>query len=197
MVANSTREIQMNAAVKFVPHYTVDDYALWKGDWELWEGIAVAMSPSPFGVHQGVVTRLSRLIGVDIEAVQCDAEVIIELDWIISSVTVVRPDIMVVCGPPPERHLEQTPTLVAEVLSDSTRQNDLNFKRQLYRRLGVGIYLIVDPASQSVEVDRRQSDGSYLAEIAAVDLAMQLCDDCHIHIPTAKVFHRATSGNAN
>ena len=187
----------MNAAVKFVPHYTVDDYALWKGDWELWEGIAVAMSPSPFGAHQGVVTRLSRLIGVAIEAVLCDAEVFIELDWIISSDTVVRPDIMVVCGPPPERHLEQTPTLVAEVLSDSTRQNDLNFKRQLYRRLGVGIYLIVDPASKSVEVDRRQSDGSYLAEMAAVDLAMQLCDDCHIQIPTAKVFHRASSDNAS
>jgi len=70
---------------------------------------------------------------------------------------------------------EQTPTLVAEVLSDSTRKYDLNFKRQLYRRHGVDIYLIVDPASQSVEVDRRQSDGSYLA---AIDLAMQLCE-CH------------------
>jgi len=28
-------------------HYTYDDYALWQGDWELFEGIAVAMTPAP------------------------------------------------------------------------------------------------------------------------------------------------------
>ena len=58
----------MSAALKFAPHYTVDDYSLWKGDWELWEGLAIAMSPSPLGVHQDVVTQLIRMLGNAVEA---------------------------------------------------------------------------------------------------------------------------------
>ena len=41
----------MSIAPKYQPHYTVDDYQHWEGDWELWNGVAVAMAPSPFGPH--------------------------------------------------------------------------------------------------------------------------------------------------
>ncbi|QEG43386.1 Uma2 family endonuclease [Roseimaritima ulvae] len=108
----------MSSVQKFAPRYTIEQYVQWQGDWELWEGVAIAMTPSPSGIHQGVVTRLSRILGNAIEAEQCDAEPFVELDWIISDDTVVRPDVLVVCGTPPDRHLEQTPTMVAEVLSD-------------------------------------------------------------------------------
>ncbi|WP_153558282.1 Uma2 family endonuclease [Roseimaritima sediminicola] len=180
----------MSSVEKFTPRYTIDQYAQWQGDWELWEGVAIAMTPSPFGVHQGVVTRLSRVLGNAIEAAACDAEPLVELDWIISNDTVVRPDVLVVCGRPPERHLEQTPTLVAEVLSDSTRQNDLHYKRQLYRRQGVGVYLIVDPATRAIQVDRRQSDGGYRSDTAGSKLDLQLCEDCEIELSTDAFFHR-------
>ncbi len=33
-------------------HYTYDDYKLWKGDWELFDGIAVSMSPAPMRKYQ-------------------------------------------------------------------------------------------------------------------------------------------------
>lgn len=180
----------MSAALEFAPRYTIDEYSLWHGDWELWEGIAIAMSPSPFGIHQAIVSRLSRLLGVAIESANCDAETLVELDWIVNQDTVVRPDVLVVCGPPPERHLEQTPTLVAEVLSHSTRQNDLNYKRQLYQRERVDVYLIIDSDKETIEADIRAADGSYQAVHTDDELALQICENCEFTIPIRKLFHR-------
>jgi Uma2 family endonuclease len=180
----------MPAALKFVPHYTVDDYSHWKGDWELWEGIAIAMSPSPFGRHQTALTRLSRVLGNAIEAEECHAEALVELDWVVAEDTVVRPDVMVVCGEPPERHVHSAPSLIGEVLSDSTRQNDLTYKRQLYHREKVDVYLIIDPEAETIELDRRQEDGTYKNELVAGDVQIRLCKDCHIRIQTAAIFRR-------
>lgn len=42
----------------YVPRYTVEDHALWEGEWELWSGAPVAMSPSPDMVHQVLVGRM-------------------------------------------------------------------------------------------------------------------------------------------
>jgi Uma2 family endonuclease len=180
----------MSAVQNFVPHYTVADYALWKGDWELWEGYAVAMTPSPFGRHQRLVTRISRLLGNALESVNCSAETLLELDWIVAEDTVVRPDIMVVCGPPPERYLESVPALVVEVLSESTRQHDWNYKRQLYQREGVAFYLIVDPESRSIHVDAKQPDGTYSSTQPDSVLELGLCSDCEIRFAFESLFRR-------
>ena len=48
----------VSTAPRYLPHYTVADHAAWQGDWELLDGVAVAMTPSPFGPH---AERLSRL----------------------------------------------------------------------------------------------------------------------------------------
>ncbi len=40
------------AAVDYLPHYTYDDYVQWDGDWELYEGFPVSMSPAPMINHQ-------------------------------------------------------------------------------------------------------------------------------------------------
>lgn len=180
----------VSVALQFAPRYTLDDYSLWQGDWELWEGIAIATSPSPFGIHQAVVSRLCRLIGGEIDSATCDAETLVELDWIVTRDTVVRPDVIVVCGQPPERHLERTPALIAEVLSNSTRQNDFVYKRQLYQREKVDVYLIIDPDAETVEVDRRQDGGSYETFQASGELMLRLCENCEFTIPIRKLFHR-------
>jgi len=39
-------------------HYTYDDYKLWEGDWELFDGVAVAMSPAPMRKHQSVASSI-------------------------------------------------------------------------------------------------------------------------------------------
>ncbi len=48
----------MSSAKKYVPHYGLDDYQNWEGDWELWAGIPVSMSPSPFGRHSKVLGKI-------------------------------------------------------------------------------------------------------------------------------------------
>ncbi|MEM9825702.1 MAG: Uma2 family endonuclease [Planctomycetota bacterium] len=73
--------------------HTIEDYQRWEGDWELWDGHAVAISPSPFGGHQAVLVSLAHEISNAIRAVSWDATVLVELDWIVRLDTVVRPDL--------------------------------------------------------------------------------------------------------
>jgi len=42
----------MPLAKKYMPHYTVEDYMRWEGDWELIKGTPFAMSPSAGITHQ-------------------------------------------------------------------------------------------------------------------------------------------------
>ncbi|TWT89557.1 Uma2 family endonuclease [Neorhodopirellula pilleata] len=176
------------SAERLLPRYTIDDYQHWRGDWELWNGFAIAMSPSPFGRHQAVLSRLHFALGVAIEKSGCSAEAIVELDWIISDDTVVRPDVIIVCGDPPERHLQSPPGLAAEVLSESTKQNDLNFKRDLYESQGVSTYLILDPDLNRVTRLRLQADGGYESTDHHEQVTVQVCDDCILSIDVAKLF---------
>lgn len=178
----------MSAAIKYAPHYTLADYRRWKGDWELWNGIAIAMTPSPFGKHQAILVALVSELRGALKVVGCDATALVELDWIISDDTVVRPDVIVVCGKAPEQHLEEAPPLIAEILSRSTRQNDLTYKRDLYAAQGVRTYLIVDPEAKTVEQLSLTSNGNYESVDASTRLEASLCDDCVIGVDMTSLF---------
>ncbi len=125
----------MPAQAKYIPHYSVADYQQWKGAWELWGGIPIAMAPSPVGVHQKAVSRLAHKLWDQIERHGCKTcEVFGELDWIVSNDTVVRPDVSVTCGQAVQRFIEQPPALVVEVISSSTADKDRTVKLDLYER---------------------------------------------------------------
>lgn len=140
----------MSTAPKYRPHYTVADYQLWEGDWELWYGTAVSMSPSPFGPHERAVSKIVAQLDTSISTSNCACAVYAGLDWIVQNDTVVRPDVMLVCGEQPERHLERPPALVVEVLSPSSAEKDLTAKRQLYEQQQVEHYLLIDVAKQTI-----------------------------------------------
>ena len=178
----------MAAAIKYAPHYSVNDYQHWKGDWELWDGIAIAMSPSPFGPHQAALVALASELRGALRAANCTATVLAELDWIVKRDTVVRPDVIVVCGEPPKEHLQIAPDLVAEILSPSTRQNDLTYKRELYASQGVGTYLIVDPEAKRIEQLTLSPDGHYVPQDASSSLKATLCGDCVVEIEPSSIF---------
>ncbi|PAY16065.1 hypothetical protein CKO51_28590 [Rhodopirellula sp. SM50] len=178
----------MSAVPKYIPRYTVDDYATWEGDWELWDGIAVSMSPSPFGVHQLVLFNLARELGAQLLAQKCDAVVLGEVDWIVSRDTVVRPDVVVLCGGVPEKHIETTPGFVAEVLFSSTAERDCTFKRDLYEEQGVPIYAILDPALKTVQIYRRDNDGKWSAESVADRFEITVCETCTVTVRLADLF---------
>ena len=175
-------------ALPYLPRYTAEDYRQWEGDWELWSGIPVAMTPSPFGPHQAVAARLIRLLGNQLEAAGCDCQVLHELDWVVSDDTVVRPDVVIVCGAIPETHLHEAPVLIAEVLSRRTEHKDRGAKRELYRQQGVAHYLILDPHEKTVEVHQRTASGKYEQLDAAVPCRLELQANCQIILDLTKLF---------
>ncbi len=179
----------MSTAHQYRPNYCVEDYLQWKGDWELWNGFAIAMSPSPFGVHQRIIVNLITAIKNALTANHCDSTVLCELDWIVNSSTVVRPDVIVVCGHPPDQHLHSAPGLIAEILSPSTRQNDLTYKRDLYEREHVGTYLIIDPADESITINELK-EGRYHQKHVTGEVLLTPCDGCSISVASASIFGR-------
>ncbi len=66
-----------------------------------------------------------------------------------------------------EANIEAAPDLVVEILSPSTRRNDLLIKRTLYARIGVREYWLIEPATQTVTVLTLSSD-SYV-EVSTSD----------------------------
>lgn len=178
----------MSSAEKYTPHYTVEDYQLWEGDWELWDGTAVAMTPSPFGRHAQMMVNVGTELNLAIRAVGCNAAVMAEIDWIVSDRTVLRPDITVVCGEPPERHVESAPALVVEILSPSTRQRDLTFKKQIYQEQSVPWYLIIDPEQKTLEAHRLNGDGEYQTVDYNETLDVDLCDNCSLSVKVGGLF---------
>ncbi|NDC54633.1 MAG: Uma2 family endonuclease [Planctomycetia bacterium] len=181
----------MSTVLRYQPHYTVSDYRQWEGRWELWSGVAVAMSPSPLGPHAKLLARLVMALGNAIDAAGCRATVLVEIDWIVASDTVVRPDVTVVCGHEPSGHVERPPALVVEVLSDSTRERDTLFKRQLYRSQGVRTYVLADPDRRSASVLWLGPDGDYTESVlteADAPAAVELCEDCRILVDPVSLF---------
>ena len=150
------------AVPDYIPRYTAEEYRLWQGDWELWDGIPVSMSPSPDAAHQRAAGRLFRWVSDALAKSDCKhCQVYYELDWIVDANTVLRPDLVVVCGAQPVKFVDRAPRLVVEVLSESTRDRDLVHKRAIYERSEVAYYLTVDPHSKWRQLLRLEDDGSY------------------------------------
>ena len=177
----------MSSAPQYTPRYTVQDYQLWDGDWELWNGTAVAMTPSPFGHHSEMLARLISALIDAVDKTECDATVLPELDWVISSDTVVRPDLSVVCGPAPKKHLDRPPALIAEVLSQATRERDLNHKRLLYQQQKVAWYLICDPESREIKAFMLSPDETYAEVELGEFFELTLCKDCKLNVDLRRV----------
>lgn len=181
----------MSTAPRYQPHYTVADYSQWEGRWELWNGVAVAMSPSPVGAHAKLVARFVTALSTAIDASACAATVLVEIDWIVSDDTVVRPDVTIVCGSEPAGHVKTAPALVVEVLSESTRERDLVFKRALYEEQGVPWYFIVDPEEKTLRVLALGHSERYAETIhaaAAEPVALALCNGCRMTLDPAALF---------
>ncbi|MFN3168068.1 MAG: Uma2 family endonuclease [Phycisphaeraceae bacterium] len=177
----------MSSISRYTPHYTVADYEQWEGNWELWDGIAIAMVPSPAFEHQNIVMNLAYAVRNSLEGEHnCHCKVVSEVDWRIREDTVVRPDLMVLCEPIRTKWVEVVPTLIAEVLSPATRNHDLTYKRELYAREGVQHYLIVDPEQKSIEtLTLAHSTYHSVRSADETNLHIELHEACRIAISLA------------
>ena len=130
-------------------HYTITDYTQWEGDWELIRGRPQAMTPSPGITHHRVSGNLFRQFHEQLE--DCPhCFVLYETDWEIAEDTVVRPDIMVLCGEVGER-VTCRPELIAEVVSQASARRDERIKPQLYAEEGVPFYFLAYPERKVVK----------------------------------------------
>ena len=176
------------AVVSYRPSYVIEDYLLWEGDWELWDGIPVSMSPSPGFFHQSAGTRLiAKLVSLlDQSSCPADCTAIYEIDWHVGAATVVRPDLMVICEKPTGQWIEKRPELAVEILSTSTRQKDLVAKRELYAANGVPFYLILDPDDKSALLLSLGDEGTY-REIPPEE-PFELHPGCRLELKIAPLF---------
>jgi Uma2 family endonuclease len=128
-------------------------------------GGTLIVTPSPAGGHQRAAGNLFALLrgGETAETMAMVAP----YDWKLPDGGSVQPDVMVISredfdrsGPLP---LGAVPLLVVEVLSPSNPAQDQMLKRDLYERLGVAAYWIVDPLEPSL-LALRLVDGGYEVE---------------------------------
>ena len=107
--------------------YNYSDYKLWEGNWELINGIAIAMSPAPMRKHQGLASAIIAQIYEQLS--DCEkCEVLGEVDYKIGENTVLRPDIVLTCNEQNDSYLTKAPEIIVEIISKSTAKRDENYK---------------------------------------------------------------------
>jgi Uma2 family endonuclease len=137
-----------------VTRYTRVDYQSWPEDerWELIDGKAYAMSPSPGMPHQEVLGNLFAALKSALRGSKCKP-VLSPMDVHLSDDTILQPDLLIVCNPSLiKQHIEGSPTLVVEILSDSSIAHDRIAKMEIYARYGVKEYWIITPFPGVVEI---------------------------------------------
>ena len=137
------------------PTYTWDDYRTWPDDerWEIIDGEAIVMSPSPTYRHQRLLAQLVRKLGDFFDGRPCEV-LPAPMDVKLSDTDIVEPDILVVCDPEmiKSTHIDGPPTLVVEILSPSSAVHDRLRKLHLYARAGIPEYWIATPFPSLIEV---------------------------------------------
>ena len=160
---------------------TVEDFMLFPDDGkrhEIIDGVHY-VTPSPIRRHQQLSGRLHLSLGEHLRAHLSQGEVYYApFDVICSTWDVVEPDLLLVAGDQleilTEKNVVGAPALVVEILSPGTRKRDVHLKRQLFERIGVREYWIVDPDRSLVRVFRRNDSGLFsgAAELLASEHAM-------------------------
>jgi Uma2 family endonuclease len=140
---------------------TYDDFLLFPDDGrrhELIDGEHY-VTPSPFIRHQELLKRLAFAIESHLRAHPEQGQMFFApLDCVLTNHDVVEPDLFVVTedqkGILTDRHVQGVPALVVEILSKGSRRLDGRLKRDVYDRVGVREFWIVDPPARTIAVHR-------------------------------------------
>lgn len=169
--------------------YTYDDYKLWEGDWELIDGIAIAMSPAPIRKHQSLASGIIAQLYEQLD--ECEiCEVLGEVDYKINDNTLLRPDIVLTCNEQNDNYLTKAPEIIVEILSKSTAKRDEHYKFDIYEAEKVKYYILVYPDDLFAKVyklDGKAYDkqGDFSEETYAFEETT-----CQVSLDFKKVFKR-------
>jgi Uma2 family endonuclease len=179
----------MSSAVKILPNYTYDEYALWEGRWELIEGIPWAIRPTP--EHQRISANTAAALRNAVKHSGCaNCKVYPSIDFKITENTVVCPDVLIVCQPIEKDYLDFPPVLAGEILSAETVLKDRINKFYLYQAQKIPYYLIVDADKQEVEIYKLNSEGKYILEKIDPELPYTFTfeDDCAASLTLSNIW---------
>ncbi len=165
---------------------TYADFLLFPDDGmrhEIIDGVHyVTASPNPG--HQDLVGRLYLAIGDPPgDAAAPGPRFLSPLDVVMSNYDVVEPDLLFVAGDQQailtEANVQGAPALLVEVLSRAPVVAMRASKRQLFDRVGVREYWMVDPKARRVAVFRRSNAGALEeAEVLCCDTGATLALLC-------------------
>ncbi len=137
------------------PLFTYDDLAQLPDDgkrYELADGELI-VSPAPLTYHQRVSARFGHLL-FQAEDAGWGRMFTAPTDVHFGPYQVVQPDLLFVGNERltiiEARYIAGAPDLIIEILSPSTRDHDLGWKKTLYAREGVRFYWIADPIAKTV-----------------------------------------------
>ena len=172
-----------------IEYYTYEDYLKWEGNWELINGIPLAMAPSPMKKHQGLASEFIYLLREQLEECE-ECEVLGEIDYKVSEDTVLKPDVVLTCGETNENHLTKAPQIVVEIISPSTAKRDEKYKFEIYEKEKVLYYVLVYPDSLTAKVYKL--DGKSYDKQGVFSHEMYRFEEtvCDIEIDFDRVFKR-------
>jgi len=171
---------------------SLNDFLAWEntqaGKHEFYRGEVLAMVGAR-RVHGVVAGNLFGMLRNALKGTRCRA-FMSDMKLQPTADTLFYPDVFVTCDEADLRtdQVFRQPTLVAEVLSDSTAAFDRGLKFAAYRQItALREYLLVDPATRRVELFRRNERGNFelldLTGAATVELA-----SLGVVLPAAELF---------
>ncbi|NLW49036.1 MAG: Uma2 family endonuclease [Firmicutes bacterium] len=152
--------------------FTYGDYEKWPEEqrWELIDGIPYDMTPAPSRKHQEILGELYLQFAVYLKNKSCKVYLapfdvrLPQGDEPGEKVrTVVQPDLTVICDHAKldDKGCLGAPDLVIEILSPHTAAKDMKLKLNLYERVGVKEYWLVQPLDLTIMVFALHSNGKY------------------------------------
>ena len=171
-------------------YYTYDDYIHWEGDWELIDGIAYAMAPSPLKTHQNLLFKLAISFGNAIKnCKKCKA--FVEMDYKVDEENVLKPDLSILCKEDKEeRFISIAPDIIVEVISKSTARRDEKIKFKIYEEEGVKYYVLAYPDEKKVKI-YKNINHKFIKEGDFRENSYKFeTDECEFEVDFKEVFER-------
>jgi Uma2 family endonuclease len=116
----------------------------------------IIQMPPPTTFHQSIGGKIHLFIGMYLLNHPIGRLYYAPVNILLDAFNVLQPDLLFVSNENlsviNEKRIEGAPDWVCEILSPSTRKNDLTVKKELYQTHGVKEYWIIDPDNRTVEV---------------------------------------------
>ena len=159
---------------------------------EYWNGTIVAMSGASQS-HNRIFVNLVRHLGNQLHGGQCSLFGSETRVYAAACTSYFYPDVQIVCGKvqraPTEAETLLNPTVIIEVLSESTAAVDRGRKFACYRTLeSLQHYILIDQYDYAIDVHVRRPDGTWNESfLRGLDARLQL-ESYGISLPFADVY---------